>query len=184
MRPPSLKTLILGHPLSVLMSFGLTAYLCWLGYLHAINSLVFIAVSGLWLIRQSLSAFDYRRRYRIWRRDCMTIAGVTAKPVIPLWLRRIAGVCFFAGAYSWLITNSDESYQVLALGFALVALILLLSLALPLFKRLLRFPRRKRSVYEGPVAVVVRAPIQPVPSLKDAYRALPDYCDQVLKVGC
>jgi hypothetical protein len=182
MRPPSLKTLILGNPVSVLLSVGVAAYLCWLCYLNATNGTVFMALVSLWLSTRSLAAFDLCRRYRAWRRDCMAVAGIaTTKSTIPLWLRRTIGVGVFSGMYVWLSQQSDQVYQWAALGPGLAASILALQPVIWLLKRLPRALRRKSAEYSGPVLVVVPGPIQMVPPLGDTYRLVPDYCRQVMQ---
>ncbi len=178
MRPPSAKILFLGNPVSVLSSMGLAAYLCWLCYQNANAGTILLAFAGLWLIDRSIAASEVCRRYRAWQRDWSAAGGITTKSRVPPLLRKVVGICFLIGESVWLANQSDPAGRWLAVGPGLAVLLLALG---PLLKRLRRGLRRKAVEYRGPVLVVVPGPLQAIPSLKDAYRLVPDYCQQVIQ---
>jgi len=181
MSPPSLKVVLLGHPLGVLLAMGVAAWLGWHCYLNANNGTVFMALVGLGLVLHAMRAFDHRRRYRIWRRDCMAMAGITPEPMIGPQMRRALGVALVIALWAGAIAQSMVPSSLLTGGLiALVGLLVLLLLT-KLGMLASRLLRRERPVRQRPVTIAVKRPMMPVPSLRQAYRALPDYAKQVLK---
>jgi hypothetical protein len=181
MSPPSLKVLILGHPLIVFLVMCGSAYLDWRCYLHAVNGTVFLAVGGTWLVWVALKDFDHRRRYRAWRRDCMTVAGERAKRsahMRPAALLSIVPIVLILGG---IVGHGRQSSQAMILGAGCSAALLAGLVIVRLLWAAGRLLRRDRPKPAGPVSVVIRKPLLAAPSLQDAYRALPAYCQQILK---
>jgi hypothetical protein len=180
MKPPSLRVVILGHPLTVLVVMGVAAYRCWLCSLDATNGTVGLAVAAVWLAWRMLKDFDQRRRYRAWRRDCMAIAGEAGGSAAkrPRWLM---GVAILPGVWVGIASQCDRPGAVVALGVGVVVALLTVVLIAKLAGSAWRFLRRERPKLSRPVAVAIGRALLPVPSLNSAYRSLPPYCATLFK---
>jgi len=184
MSPPSLKVLIVGHPLVLLLLMGGAAYLGWLCYLNATNGTIGMALAGWWAAWQSMKDFDHRRRYRAWRRDWMAMAGQT--PARRAGVRSLLlGSIVLIGMLGYLVSQSTHPDQALGVtaevGGVVAGGLVALALVVALIRLIWRRLRRNRLNQNRAVTVVVGKPILSVPPLAEAYRSVPSYCQPLLK---
>jgi len=174
MNPPQLPMRVVGHPLGALV----TLIVGGLGIASAHQSGISgapLIIAGIVLLCMIGEASQQRLRYRAWKREW---EGVEPKPVS--WngaAFAILTVLVMIGAYK--TGHPGEAGRAIliriGIGYAMAFGPLILWVAMrPLWRR-----RRMRPAKAVSVSVVATN-IMAVPSLKQAYRALPTYCQQVM----
>ncbi|MBP2275771.1 MULTISPECIES: hypothetical protein [Sphingomonas] len=175
MKKPAIKTMVMGHP-AVAVPLRLIGGITLLAGFHAGNVLIVIfAVAILGTIQKASAEAS---AYRAWEREWNGLAPATPRQRRRVWGRAIIlalGAALFGVMLSGGASVSDAAIcmGLLAGGIGIIAMAL--RLATCCFKR--RRPRRTRSF----VVAVVARPGMAVPSLADAYRALPPYCHALLR---
>ena len=183
MSPPSLRVLILGHPLVAALAIGMCGYVGWQAYVESIMGEWLVIMLCGWAAWQALKAFDHRRRHRAWRRDCMAIAGLSPSGTTSKRGRPLFAVALLLASWGGIIAKSDQPEQPVAIGIAIIAALAIATLAVWLTRLLWRALRHRppKAKPNRPVTVAIRRPAMPVPSLRSAYAALPPYAQKLLK---
>lgn len=179
MKRPATKTMVMGHPI-VAVPMTLASGVTLVAGLQSGSPLpVFIAIA---LIAGVQKARAQASAYRAWQAEWDAMSDGPAR-------RRVTpGSYLGAAMIAALVLLAFGSPQLLAylVGFAfgwmgtqpwLLALLGLLALGV-LVQFIRCYPRRARPA--KPVTVIAEA-ILPVPTLADAYRALPPYCQALLR---
>lgn len=112
--------------------------------------------------------------YRRWQQDWEAVGGGTRRKRARLFPAMVGA----GPVVLYMVSPPDVQAALLTLGlFALV-----LALVLYAMLRIIRacWGRRRRPVAPAPVAVCIKGPIYPVPSLDHAFAALPDHCKRLL----
>ncbi|MES1985888.1 MAG: hypothetical protein V4461_13135 [Pseudomonadota bacterium] len=179
MKRPATNRMIVGHPIIAMPLMLASAVTLIAGFQTDNLFPVFIAIAMIWAVQ---TARAQASAYRAWKAewDAMgddpsprtatagRMIGITAIATLTLIaFEQPAMLAYGAGfAIGWLKTQHG-----------LVAVLGLLALAL-LARFIRRRPRRLKA--DKPVAVIAKA-VLPVPSVADAYRALPPYCHALLR---
>jgi hypothetical protein len=174
MRPVSVPTLILGHPVvSVPLFLGGAAILfaCWQLGSDGFGPAVVVLICLARVAHCTQQVSEYRAWKRAW--DGMAEPGRTLVRIRP---RRLAelGIGLLLAVYASLKLDSGELELSPAIAAIPLALFALWAAARWLCRRV---PRGRRS---DCVSVAVGASLMRVPTLAQAYRALPPHCQRVL----
>jgi O-antigen/teichoic acid export membrane protein len=175
MNRPPLKTRIAGHalvvgPLSLLAVWSVYA-------LSQDTNRWPMTVLAVMLAGWSLNANEVMARYKAWQRAWNSMAPARPRSVAIPW-RKLGAVVAIALPILYLGAHPERPGYSMALGGLIIGLLGLL------LARLWQWVRhRKGRARQGDelVRVTVRRPLLPVPSLAQAYAALPDYCQHVLQ---
>ena len=169
MTPPGLKTQLLANPAVILGSWGTGA---WLVYQWTQDQVAwpFVVMIGVF-VSSVMKAEERVRAYRQWKREWDSLGNTTprrrAHPLIGLALGLLLTAFIAAPA------TMRPAMLAGAFVAALVFLILFLCL------RMVRAIRRRRSAKAEIVAICVGAPVMRVPTLQQAFAALPDHCKRL-----
>lgn len=177
MREPPAQTKLLA---SAPVFFGAWGMALWTAYQWtqhpAAWPLVLITGAGVAAV---MKADAQVRAYRHWKAEWDAMAGAPPRRAPWLMLLGMAlGVPFTVMLFG--IGQQSGSQAVLGVLLLILGPLLLLGLLQRLW-RALRRRSRTRSARAKPVAVCVRRPLLPVPSLRAAYQALPPYCHDLLR---
>lgn len=175
MREPSPRTRFLASPPVFFGAWGLSL---WLGYQWMLDNSVWPVLAVLALPMAAIMEAEREvKAYKLWKREWDAMSGVTVPTRWPQRLGVVLGLCLAA----LLFQLGEQSGRQAVIG-ALVVMILLMMLAMLLvgMRRIWRTLRRRRDSFIHPVTACVRQPFLPVPTLRDAYRDLPDHCALVL----
>ncbi len=174
MNPPPFRTRLLGHAIVFLPMSAVTLGTVWTVVLNHDAWPMLIVVA--WLMNISLKANQQVAAYKAWKRAWDSMA-----PDAPPRQRRSQrglAIALIGLLTAYLALTQDQPGHGLALGWmaavAIVAVIVMT--ARVLFRRIRRAAPRKAAT----VRICVTKPLLPVPSLRDAYVALPPYCQQLL----
>ena len=181
MNPP--RDMLLGHPIIVVPMMLATVAAFRAGFQD--TSWWLLAVFMLWPAGAVARASTRRTEYFQWKQawDGMTepTRQKPSRPATPArWRRPWLGGLMLAAIWLFCLANADDPLDRLALVWLTVVSIVI-GIAL-LIRRVRRTPRGSTAKGQS-VAVCVSGPLLPVPSLKNAYRALPEHCLIVLGIG-
>ncbi len=177
MRAPKPSVAFFGHPAIAgpLVLGGLGLLVMFLtqgegGFLLAVP----VAVGLAWLAK----AMEKVSAYRAWRKAWDAMGE---PPVRRRWpWKPLCGVLFVTLVFGHALAHPERPDATAAAGMVVVALGLgIVAVLLRSLVRLFRRPRR-RVAKNDPMVTICARPIFPVPSLRDAYIALPEHCWQVL----
>ena len=180
--PP--KTRLLGHPLIVIPMVGVTLWsiIAWAqGGNGWLALLAIVSLTGV------AKAHERRSAYLAYRREWESLAPpASSRParrsktfLVVLAVLLVGGAAFYLGL------TIDQPGHALALagiviGTAITVVLLGLFAVVRAILRSLARRRARQAVRIAPVEVCVARPLLAVPSLPDAYRALPSYCWRIL----
>ncbi|MBO9712635.1 hypothetical protein [Sphingomonas sp.] len=177
MREPDIRTRVLGSAPVFLGSWAMAivAFILWMQRGDAWPLLIGFGL----LVAAATKADRQMQAYWRWQVEWNQMAGTPPRRKRPLmWAGSIVlGLLLFS-----LLGHAAQHGG----GQAVVGVLMLLAAPLLLFAGLAKlwaWARRRRrggSARDGVVAVCIRRPLIPVPTLRDAYRGLPDHCRQVL----
>jgi len=177
MRKPSDTSLLIGHPIVVL---PVTLSAIWMLYECLYQFSLLPIALGLGFAGYLCGKANARREaYRRWKRQWDAMDDGKATAPSPRRHRKWPGIIALVVLLAYFVAHaSDPVYRV-----ALVWLVI--SVAAPggaalIWKRWGR-SGAKSSNRIDPVQSCIRSPMLPITDLKRAYRALPDYCWQVLR---
>lgn len=173
MREPAIRTRILASPPIFYGSWGMAL---WLLYEWSQHGQAWPLVIGWGLFLAGVMKADEQcREYRLWRTEWDQMAGIVRPKRWPVILGAIIGLPITIG----LVAVGQQWGVRGILGVLLITLgpIALLGLLLKFWGAY----RRLKGGRVEPVRVCVRGPVIPVPTLRDAYLGLPDYCRKVLE---
>ena len=175
MNPPPLKARVLGHPIVFLPIFTAT-----LGAVYAVildrNALPILLLIA-WLMNISLKANQQVAAYKSWKRawDSMPPSAPPPRQRRPRPGLALVLVALIAG---YLALTLDQPGHALGLGW-MIAVGIVVSIALAV-RALARRRKRSKAKAAATVSICVSKPFLPVPSLHDAYGALPPYCQRLM----
>lgn len=173
MKRPEFRTRVMGHPLIVAPMAAATLGSVYVWSQHP---------EGWWLAAICIAAMgavtkahETRRTYKAWKRawDAMNPEPPRAGPRARHWLGMVA-----VALVALLLANQPGAGAMI--GWSLGGVVGLL-VVLWLAKRMLAVGRRKRTAKLPTVRIVARRGVFPALSLDDAYRALPDYCQRLVR---
>lgn len=177
MKKPSTKTRMLGHPLVV--TPALTFFL-WSGYQWLMQPEAWpMAAAALCFLAPVMNAHEKRHAYMTWRRAWEGL-GDQAPQRRPI-LRPLTGMMVIVAAALYLVATLDRVDT--QNGLALMALVGIAASIGFVLRVLFRRRARTRAAKAARVTVCVRKPLVRVPTLQQAYAALPDHCRAVMG-GC
>lgn len=169
MKPPEWKDAVLGHPAAGLPIVGLS---CFILYLWSNDMALWPAgIGAIISLRAVALASAKRYKYRAWKRAWDSYADTPQRRAMPN--KHIIGVTLCIVVIGLLMGQPAQvQHAVALLGItAGVAILILLGL-----RRLAQASGRRRTSRTQTVTICVRRPVFPVPTLEDAFRALPDHC--------
>ncbi len=184
MREPPARVKFFGHPIVAIPVTGL----CCLGlYGWSQNSDAFlVGVPALFGMVWIGKAWQVMARHREWRRawDSMAEPSPRRSPMP----RLVAGLIALAVIGGMALSGSQTEADIAAplAGLAILAgMVAAIAVAIWALTKRLRSGRAPRALRDRRdcVTVVVTRPIMPVPSLDDAYKALPEHCWQAINAG-
>lgn len=173
MKRPEFRTRVMGHPLIVAPMAAATLGSVYVWSQHP---------EGWWLAAICIAtmgavtkAHEIMRTYKAWKRawDAMNPEPPRAGPTVRHLLGMVA-VAFMA----LLLANQPGAGAMIGWSLGGVAGLLVV---LWLARRVLGLRRRMRTVKLPAVRIVARRGVFPAMSLGDAYRALPDYCQRLVR---
>lgn len=173
MKRPDFRTRVIGHPLIVAPMAAATLGSVYVWSQHP---------EGWWLAAICIAAMgavtkahETRRTYMAWKRawDAMNPEPARAVPKARHWLGMVAVACV-----ALMVANQPGAGA--AVGWSLAALLGVL-IVLWLARRVLALRHRRRTVKLPAVRIVARRGVFLAMSLEDAYRALPDYCQRLVR---
>lgn len=169
MKPPGPAAYMLASPPIVLGAWGL---LGWLIYQLTQNGDVWplVAIAAC-LIPPVMKADASVQAYKRWKREWDGLDGAPPRRIAPN--RHVAGVTIAIVAILMLIGLPASVQHAAALTGTLSGLIILSVLGL---RRAATVFHHRSNAKAQVVTICVRQPIFPVPTLRDAYHALPDHC--------
>ncbi len=171
MKPPSLKTTLLGHPLVCLPIIGIGCLLLYRWYLDA--ALWPLGIAALVAMNSSVNASGERMKYLSWKQawDALGEASHSARSTI-------AGKFFASSVLVAMIVYMASHAEVAAYrtGLTLMAATAIGGGVILLTKSLRQRQRQQQSAVPDTVAICIHSPMMPVPSLAQAFAALPDHC--------
>ncbi|EQB16945.1 hypothetical protein [Sphingobium lactosutens] len=176
MKTPSLKTRMLGHPLVVWPSIG---FFLWTGYMLLTGPDTWpLAAIALFFGAPVMRAYERREEWLAWRKAWNAMSG-QQPPRRRRFVKPLTGLMVVAAAALYLVATLDrtDSQTVLAISLLWMVGVVAFFAGRGLWRRL----RRTRRATAGElVKVCVRKPLLRVPSLQQAYAALPDHCRAVM----
>jgi len=181
MNRPGMRTMLLGSRFTapfIMMGCVDVAYRWWEAGGQSILGLLAIA-----LFFASAKAAGDTAAYRQWRADWrgMTGASTARRKLRPATVATLVALAMVGAAVAVAsqLDLSPAAHDWLVLG-AIVCALLGAVLMLGRITWLI-WPRRRRPKPTPLVSVAVHAAAVPVPTIRDAYQRLPDYCLQLLK---
>jgi hypothetical protein len=171
MKPPSFKDSLLGHPLLVLpimAAGGLALYGCYLDHSRWPVGLI-----ALYVMNISITANATRMKFLAWKSawDAMGDAPASAGHGLG---GKLFVIMVLGSMMTYMAAHSDvASYR---LGLALMVAVGLIGGTILLFKRRKGQQSSSPAGPMAPVSICVNTPILPVPSLAQAFAALPEHC--------
>lgn len=178
MKTPSGLVLTIGHPVVaaiLAIGGGLVLIQSW-----AQGDKEALAVGGFVAACIVNGAYQQRSRYMAWKRQWDAAAGIqrSLRSAIHTAVTLAIVVIIFVAAYKFGSPNeSDDAFlERVAIGYAICfGPLVLFAILRAIWRRRVRRPRKT-----VPVAIVANNLIS-VPSLRGAYRALPEHCHRVLE---
>ena len=173
-RRPSTKTMVMGHPViavPVMLAGGVTMYAAYEG------SNLLVGFLGLAMVGTAQSARAQVSAYKAWQRDWDAMA-----PQVPRERKRtspwtwIGLIIAVISSLAWL---GGANLREIAVDSGLMAGSVWLTAAIWVAMRWVI--RRRRRPAGSSIVTVVARPAMAIPSLEDAYRALPPYCHALLR---
>ncbi|MFA5989929.1 MAG: hypothetical protein WC803_10035 [Sphingomonas sp.] len=168
MKPPSPTTYVLASPP---VFFGSWALSCWLLYQWSRDGGIWPLIVAMGLFLLAVMKADERvKAYKAWQREWEGLDGASyrssRKGAVAATVVVVAVPTIYALAQ---LPPQTQNVATLLLVLAVAGFFLLRALRRGVGPR----PRTRKAEI---VTVVVTAPLFPVPSMADAYRALPDHC--------
>lgn len=176
MREPELRARFLA---STPLFFGTWALALWMGYhwSQTPDAWPLLIPVGM-LLAAVMKADEQVRVYKNWKREWDAMAGIAPpRSHWPHLVGMVLGLILLALLGG--VAQQGGSQAVIGLLMLMAASLLLLAVLARLW-RCFRHRRRVRAARVQPVAVCVTRPLKPVPSLRDAYRGLPDHCRTIM----
>jgi hypothetical protein len=172
MKQPSPATYIIGSPPVMLGAWGT---LGWLLYQWTQNGNVWPLVAIVaCLIPPVMKADASVKAYKRWKREWDGLSGTQQRRAAPN--RHVIGVTLTILAITLLMGQPVAVQHAAALLGTATGFIILIILGL---SRVVKAGRRRRNTKPQIVTICVKRPVFGVPTLYDAYRALPDHCLQM-----
>lgn len=171
MKPPSFKDSVLGHPLvalPIMAAGGLALYGCYLDH-----SLWPVGLIALYAMNVTLTANAARMKFLAWKSawDAMGDAPASAGHGLG---GKLFAVMVLGSMMAYMAAHSDvANYR---LGLVLMVAVGLIGGIILLFKRRREQQASSPAGPAAPVSICVNTPILPVPSLAQAFSALPEHC--------
>lgn len=171
-RPPA-NVMIVGHPLIATPMLLASGAMLLAGLKDGI---LFIVLTALVLLVGVGGAYNQASAYRAWALEWSAMAPQEAPRVVrqpPAWLTILVLTgCIFAALWYHGEAPQVALRHVAELGIGIAAI------AIP-WAAIRRLGRRRRG--RSSTVTIVARPVMAVPSLTDAYRALPPYCHALLQ---
>jgi hypothetical protein len=176
MTPPSPMTRLIGHP--VVAGALLLAGMPFVAFslLHGSQGVVPAVIVGA-LLNRVMKAQERERDYRAWKSAWDAMSGSTTASAHSRKLAVRTAIVMLAALFC--ATHLGDGQ--VQLGIAFVALALMLWATATLMRRFGLGAWRSRRAQTEAVTISLRGPLLPVPSLPQAYAALPDYCQQLIR---
>jgi len=173
MKPPPLKTRFLGHPVITTGASLVGAWLCWTLFQSGPEGMLlgFVVVG---VVGHIIAANGEVTKYRAWKRawDGMADGGGTARRQL-VNPKRAAPLVVGATVLGYGVANlGDPDVQT---GMAFIGGALAVWIMAKLLRVRLPFRRSVRNANGPVVTVAVAAPIIPVPTMPQAFAALPQH---------
>lgn len=168
--------MVLGHPvvaLSLTVAGGYGLYLAWA------QSNALLAIGTSLLLGKLVQANEQASRYRAWAKAWQAM-DPDASPPRPMTRAHLLGLLVGVGLpLLWVVKRDAFAPAAACVGMLLGGILLVVAL-----RAIIRKAGRRthRPAKVATVTVVARR-VLPVPSLADAYRALPAHCRAVMGLG-
>ena len=173
---PPLPSRLLGHKLvaaPLILGGFATLYACWQAGNDAALPAVLTLLMICWVGRVSQQMDAYHSWTRAWASMAEPVPNRYAG-----WWRKPLGVMSVAGVALYVGSRADEAEYQVALGWmVLVAIVAMVAL---LWRTIRHRRLAKHRATVTPVTICARPVMKPL-TLEAAYRALPDYCQQVMR---
>jgi hypothetical protein len=181
MNRPRFTTMALGHPLVAwpVLGFGL-----FMIYATIRNPAIWLwGLFALWGLYRVADASLRRLDYLDWKRDWMGMGGSgrQRQPSSPRPWKQWIGWAATVGTIGALLADADDPQARTGL-FYLVVCLAGAGLA-KWWGRHHKAKAAKAAIRTQPVTVCVKGPLLRVPRLRNAYRAVPDYCKPLLQAA-
>ena len=178
MRVPPLRVRILGHPIVMVPVMGMGLFILWQWTQHPeLGVLGIVAVVAMALVGK---ASERRMEFVRWRQAWDSMADVEPAPRGPLLAKLAIAFIVPAGVFAVESGALDGVAGPLA-GLGLLGLAILAATMIVRWWR--NCPRHARAASRSDAASVCARPVIAVPTMTDAYSALPAHCWQVLNSG-
>jgi hypothetical protein len=181
MNRPGTSTMIAGHPVVCTPILLGTMGACYGCYQN--SSLWPIALVMLFLLNGVVGASGARAKYLNWQREWNAMNGApptseqSGRRTLPKWVGWIALIL----TVLYLLANGSDPTCRLALGWITVCTVGCGIAAWAMRGRAKHATGKVAPAAKSqPVTICVTAPLLPVPTLKNAYSAMPPYCRKVL----
>jgi uncharacterized membrane protein YeaQ/YmgE (transglycosylase-associated protein family) len=178
MREPTLRTRVLGHPVVVLPAFG---FFLFSGYTALREPGTWpMAIAATAILAPIMQAHEQRDVYGSWKRAWDGMAGHSPSPRRRI-IGPLTGIVALVVVALYMVATLDRMETQGALALMVVAAIG--STILIVARKIWRRRKQVRAIRMPIVGLCIRGPLLPVPTLQQAYRALPAHCWDVLGRG-
>lgn len=175
MRTPSTKTRMLGHPLVV---YPTIAFFLWSGYMWLVQPDTWpMAATAFILGGPVMRAYEQREAWLAKRRAWSAMAGHAPQRRRSL-VRPLTGFMALVAVGLYTVATLDHADTQTAIGLSAVAIVA--TIAFFILRGLYRRIIRRRAMRDDLVRVCVGKPRLRVPTVQQAYAALPDHCRLIM----
>lgn len=175
MRTPSAKTRMLGHPLVVYPTIG---FFLGSGYMWLVQPDTWpMAVAAFILGGPVMRAYEHREAWLVKRRAWNAMAG-HAPPRRGRFVKPLTGFMALVAVGLYAVATLDHTDTQTAIGLSAVGIVA--AIAFFLLRGLYRRIEHRRAIRDDLVTVCVRKPRLRVPTVRQAYAALPDHCRLIM----
>jgi hypothetical protein len=175
MKQPDPGTMLVGHPA--------VAAPCALGAMGVIYLCIQqpgwwpIGLGAVFIAAKVLRLADMREKYLAWKREWDAMDGGGSEPRSAQRKRPVLGYIALALVLLYCAGNLDDQLCRLALVWTVIVVSIFGGSRLVMRNRPAARSKSKAAVFE----ICIGGPLMGVPSIKDAYRALPRHCQTVLR---
>lgn len=178
MREPPLRVRVLGHPVVMIPVMGMGAFILYQWTQHPeIALLGFAAIAAMALVAK---ASERRMEFVRWRRAWDSMADGAPASQGPMLAKLAIGIIVPSGLLAY---ESDTLNGLAGPAITLAVLAAALVAGTMLVRRWRLSSRRARPASRSDVVSVCARSVIAVPSMTDAYSALPAHCWHVLNSG-